>query len=78
MSKRIWYVCAGGAKVDCYEALLNDEIVLGIEAKQVPDYSGLHLLRREHADGVKVITVMEFGSVDAIKAFVVREGVTAS
>lgn len=77
MIKRIWHGWTTHANADRYEALLKEEIFPGIEAKQVPGYRGIQLLRREHADEVEFITLMEFDSLDAIKAFV-GEDVTAS
>ncbi|MBF1802351.1 antibiotic biosynthesis monooxygenase [Alloalcanivorax profundimaris] len=77
MIKRIWHGWTTHANADRYESLLKEEIFPGIEAKQVPGYRGIQLLRREHADEVEFITLMGFDSLDAIKAFV-GEDVTVS
>jgi antibiotic biosynthesis monooxygenase (ABM) superfamily enzyme len=77
MIKRIWHGWTTHANADRYEALLKEEIFPGIEAKQVPGYRSIQLLRREHADEVEFMTLMEFDSLDAIKAFV-GEDITAS
>lgn len=77
MIKRIWHGWTTYANADRYEVLLKEDIFPGIEAKQVPGYRGIQLLRREHADEVEFITLMDFDSLDAIKAFV-GEDVTVS
>jgi len=49
--------------------LLKTEVFPGIEAKGIPGYLGIELLRREHEDEVEFITLMTFSSLDAIKDF---------
>ena len=70
MIKRVWngYTTAGNA--DAYERLLDTFVFPGIEAKAIPGYRGIELLRTETDDGeVRFTTVMEFDSLDNVIAF---------
>ena len=61
--KRIWHGWTTPANADTYEALLRAEVFPGIEAKNIPGYRGIELLRRHHDDEVEFITVMTFDSI---------------
>ena len=69
MIKRIWngYTTAGNA--DAYEHLLDTFIFPGIEAKNIPGYRSIELLRRVVGDEVQFTTVMSFDSLDNVIAF---------
>jgi antibiotic biosynthesis monooxygenase (ABM) superfamily enzyme len=54
---------------DAYQDLLLREVVPGIEAKQIPGYRGIEVLRRAQPDEVEFITVMTFDSIDSVIAF---------
>ena len=54
---------------DAYEALLRQEIFVGIAALQITGYRGIHLLRRELDAETEFVTVMWFDSLDAVRAF---------
>jgi heme-degrading monooxygenase HmoA len=54
---------------DAYERLLRSEIFRGIAQRKIRGYRGIHLLRRDMAEGVEFVTVMWFDSLDAVKAF---------
>lgn len=77
MIVRIWHGWTTLENAPVYEALLRTEIFPGIAAKGVAGYRGVRLLRREipggrTADGhpeVEFATVMEFDSMDAVRAF---------
>lgn len=74
---RIWHGWTTPENAPVYERLLRAEIFPGIAAKGVPGYRGLRLLRREipgdrTADGrpeVEFSTIMEFDSMEAVRAF---------
>ncbi len=65
--KRIWHGWTTPANAASYEDLLRVEVFPGIEAKQIPGYRGIELLRldRDQAgDGeVEFITIMTFDSI---------------
>ena len=66
---RIWHGWTTPANADVYEALLKEEIFVGIENRQIAGYRGIHLLRRDLADEVEFVTMMWFDSLDAVRAF---------
>jgi len=69
MISRIWHGWTSLHNADAYEKLLRGEIFKGIEQRKIHGYRGIHLLRRNAADGVEFVTVMWFDSFEAVKAF---------
>jgi antibiotic biosynthesis monooxygenase (ABM) superfamily enzyme len=67
---RIWHGYTVPENADAYEALLKREIFHGIEAKGIPGFEGIDLLRRPLGDEVEFITAMRFRSLEDIKTFV--------
>jgi heme-degrading monooxygenase HmoA len=66
---RIWHGYTTPDRADDYEALLKAEVIKGIEAKNVPGFRKIDLLRRAVGDEVEFISIMEFDSLDSVKAF---------
>lgn len=69
MISRIWHGWTTPANADVYEALLKEEIFVGIENRQIAGYRGIHLLRRDLGDEVEFVTIMWFDTLDAVRAF---------
>jgi len=69
MISRIWHGWTTKANADAYEALLKEEIFVGIEGRQIAGYRGIQLLRRELGDEVEFVTIMRFDSLEAVRAF---------
>lgn len=69
MISRIWHGWTTPASADNYEALLKDEIFLGIQCRQISGYRGIHLLRRDVGDEVEFVTIMWFDSLEAVRTF---------
>lgn len=70
MIKRVWHGWTSHENADKYEDLLKNEIFPGIEEKEIPGYSSIQLLRRMHESEVEFITIMDFESLESVKAFV--------
>ena len=70
MIKRIWHGYTTPERADEYEALLRAEVIKGIEGKNIPGFWGIDVLRRPLGDEVEFITIMDFESLDNVKAFV--------
>jgi heme-degrading monooxygenase HmoA len=66
---RVWNGWTTPGNADAYERLLRDEVFPGIEAKGVPGYREIQLLRRELEEEVEFQTIMWFDSLEAVKAF---------
>ena len=67
--KRIWHGWTTPANADVYQALLFDEIFPGIQAKHIPGYRGVELLRRNDEDEVEFVTIMSFDSLQSVIDF---------
>jgi antibiotic biosynthesis monooxygenase (ABM) superfamily enzyme len=69
MISRIWHGWTTPANADKYEALLKEEIFVGILNRHIPDFESIQLLRREVGQEVEFVTIMLFDSVDAVRKF---------
>jgi heme-degrading monooxygenase HmoA len=69
MISRVWHGWTSREHADAYEGLLRTEIFTGIASRKIQGYRGIHLFRRDVADGVEFVTVMWFDSLEAVKAF---------
>jgi antibiotic biosynthesis monooxygenase (ABM) superfamily enzyme len=69
MISRIWHGWTTPENADKYEALLNDEIFVGIKSRSISGFRRIQLLRRSLGSEVEFVTIMEFDSIDAIREF---------
>jgi len=69
MILRIWHGWTNPANADAYEALLKEEIFLGIGDRKIPGYRGIQLLRRDLDSEVEFITIMTFENLEAVREF---------
>ncbi|MCH9652181.1 MAG: antibiotic biosynthesis monooxygenase [Deltaproteobacteria bacterium] len=67
--KRIWHGWTTLENADNYRKLLHDEVFPGIEAKRIPGYMSIELLRRDLEDEVEFITIMTFQSLQNVIDF---------
>jgi antibiotic biosynthesis monooxygenase (ABM) superfamily enzyme len=67
--KRVWHGWAAPENADEYRSLLHDHVFPGIEAKKIPGYISIELLRRDHEDEVEFITIMTFQSLQNVIDF---------
>jgi heme-degrading monooxygenase HmoA len=66
---RIWHGWASHDKADTYEALLEQEIFVGIRNRRIAGFRSIQLLRRELDSESEFVTLMEFDSLDAVRDF---------
>ena len=69
MISRIWHGWTTPDNADKYEALLKEEIFVGIENMHVRGFKGIQLLRRELGEEVEFVTIMTFDSLEAVTEF---------
>jgi hypothetical protein len=69
MISRIWHGYTSVPNADAYEALLKNEIFVGIQSRQIAGYKGIQLFRRSLETEVEFITVMWFDSLEAVRNF---------
>lgn len=69
MISRIWHGWTTPANADTYEALLKEEIFVGIENRHIRGFKGIQLLRRDVDQEVEFVTIMLFDSLAAVREF---------
>jgi len=69
MISRIWHGWTTPGNADKYEAMLKEEIFVGIQNRHIRGFMGIQLLRREVEEEVEFVTIMVFDSLDAVLAF---------
>lgn len=69
MISRIWHGWTTPGNADKYEALLNEEIFVGIQNRRIRGFKGIQLLCREAGEEVEFVTIMLFTSLDAVCEF---------
>lgn len=69
MIVRIWHGYTSFSNADAYEALLQDEVIPGIEGKRIPGYQGIDVLRRKRDADVEFVTMMTFDRLDDVRNF---------
>ena len=67
---RLWRGWTTPGNADAYEQIVRNEVIPGIEARKIPGFRHIDLMRRELGEEVEFQTLMWFDSLDAIKAFV--------
>ncbi len=67
--KRVWHGWTTPENADKYRNLLNEEIFPGIEAKKIPGYQSIELLRLDMGDEVEFVTIMTFDSLQNVIDF---------
>ena len=69
MIKRIWHGWTTPENADIYQQLLHDHIFPSIEAKNIPGYLSIELLRREQEIEVEFVVIMAFSSLQNVIDF---------
>lgn len=77
MISRLWHGWTTRENADTYEALLKEEIFADIEARQIPGFQSIQLLRRDVGEEVEFVTIMRFDSLDAVRDFAGEDYETA-
>ncbi len=69
MISRIWHGWTTRGNADQYEAMLKEEIFVGIQNRHIRGFKGIQLLRRESGDEVEFVTMMSFDLLGAVREF---------
>jgi len=69
MIVRIWHGWTTMARAEAYEALLRDEIFVGIRDRRIAGFRHIQLLRRAAGREIEFVTIMTFDSLDAVREF---------
>lgn len=66
---RLWRGWTTPENADEYKRVVRAEVIPGIEARKIPGFRHIDLMKRDLGDEVEFQTLMWFDSLDAIKAF---------
>jgi hypothetical protein len=66
---RLWRGWTSQANAAAYEAVVRGEVIPGIEARAIPGFLHIDLMRRDLGDEVEFQTLRWFDSLDSIRAF---------
>jgi len=66
---RLWRGWTTRENADAYERIVRGDVIPGIEARAIPGFRHIDLMKRELDDEVEFQTLMWFDSFDAIEAF---------
>ena len=66
---RLWRGWTSLENADDYERIVRTEVIPGIEARSIPGFRHIDLMRRDLGDEIEFQTLMWFDDLGAIKAF---------
>ena len=66
---RVWRGWTTPENAAAYEAIVRGEVIPEIEARRIPGFLSIDLMRRPTQDGVEFATIMWFADIGAVKAF---------
>ena len=66
---RLWRGWTTPENADAYQRIVHTEVIPGIEARRIPGFRHIDLMKRDLDDEVEFQTLMWFDSLDAIRAF---------
>ena len=66
---RLWRGWTTRDNADAYESVVRGEVIPGIEARRIPGFRHIDLMRRDLGDEIEFQTLMWFDSLDAVKDF---------
>lgn len=67
---RLWRGWTTPGNADAYEAIVRGEVIPAIEARRIPGFQHIDVMKCAAGDEVEFQTLMWFDSLDAIKSFV--------
>ena len=66
---RLWRGWTTRDNADAYERIVRGEVIPGIEARRIPGFQHIDLMKTDLGEEFEFVTLMWFESLDAIKAF---------
>ncbi len=67
--KRVWHGWTTKENADRYQHILSTQVLPGIEAKKIPGYRKIEVLRFARGDEVEFVTIMTFDSLQNVIDF---------
>ena len=69
MIKRVWRGWATNENAGSYFDVLTNQVIPGIEAKNIPGLKGVEVLRKDNDDEVEFMTIITFDSIQNVIEF---------
>src|SRR5690242_8312526 len=69
MIARMWHGWTTVENAPRYEAVVRGEVIPGIEARAIPGFRSIELMRRSVDEGVEFATIMWFDDLESVKGF---------
>jgi len=69
----LWRGWTTAANADAYESIVRGEVIPGIEARAIPGFRHIDLMKRDLGGEVEFQTLMWFDSLDSVKAFMGKD-----
>jgi heme-degrading monooxygenase HmoA len=66
---RVWRGWTTKDNAEAYERIVRGEVIPGIEARRIPGFLSIDLIRRERDHDVEFMTLMWFDAPDSVKGF---------
>ncbi|WP_327721509.1 antibiotic biosynthesis monooxygenase [Streptomyces sp. NBC_00490] len=66
---RVWRGWTTRANADAYERIVRGQVIPGIEARRIPGFQSIDLMRRERENDVEFLTLMWFDGLASVRAF---------
>lgn len=66
---RLWRGWATHEKADAYDKVVREQVIPGIEARKIPGFLHIDLMKRDLGSEIEFQTLMWFESLDSIIAF---------
>jgi antibiotic biosynthesis monooxygenase (ABM) superfamily enzyme len=67
---RLWRGWTDHDNSDAYERVVRGEVIPGIEARRIPGFRHIDLMRRNLGEEIEFSTLMWFDDLESIQAFV--------
>ena len=77
MVLRFWRGWTTPENADAYQRIVSTEVLPSIAARNVDGYLGAYLVRRELDNEVEFATIMQFDSIESVRAFAGEDYETA-
>jgi heme-degrading monooxygenase HmoA len=66
---RVWRGWTTKDNADAYERIVRGQVIPGIEARRIPGFRSIDLIRRQRDQDVEFVTLMWFDTLDSVKTF---------
>jgi antibiotic biosynthesis monooxygenase (ABM) superfamily enzyme len=77
MILRLWRGWTTPENADAYQRIVSTEVLPSIAARNLDGYLGAYLVRRDVGDEVEFATILQFDSIESVRAFAGEDYETA-